>query len=49
MITNVWAELDPNELPFIDKEIGPEDFKILMRLFFRSKPALRIWKIRHHV
>ncbi|RCI32160.1 hypothetical protein C2U65_16605 [Acinetobacter baumannii] len=27
MITNVWAELDLNELPFIDKEIGPEDFK----------------------
>lgn len=27
MNTNVWAELDPNELPFIDKEIGPEDFK----------------------
>lgn len=27
MTTNVWTELDPNELPFIDKEIGPENFK----------------------
>lgn len=27
MKSKVWDDLDLNELPFIDKEIGPKDFK----------------------